>query len=277
MSNWGNSLQPKGVGQGNTLGSMFDNAMTVAVDTGLNKQVAGAAMGMMANGPLGNEDQLGKIYHLFAAHPNEVSMFFLNHLNERNQPVFIAELANLIAAIVRKEMYEFFSSDMVMTQFINKEKATELGYSTITNENLDMIIANMVPLQTIASEIQQADAQAMQIVQQAKFHALSLEEQANHQQQLMAERQRQQAWQMQQQAQMPPQRPGLFSSLLKIGAVTAAGATGGAGAQAVATNLLVDQPAQYNQQYNQQFVPGQPMPGQQMPQQGFNGVTGQPY
>ena len=276
MSNWGNSLQPKGTGQGNTFGNMFDNAMTVAVDTGLDKQVAGAAMGMMANGPLGNEDQLGKIYHLFAAHPNEVSMFFLNHLNERNQPVFIAELANLIAAIVRKEMYEFFSSDMVMTQFINKEKATELGYSTITNENLDMIIANMVPLQQIAMEIQQADAQAMQIVQQAKFQALSLEEQANHQQQLMAERQRQQAWQMQQQAQMPPQRPSLFGSLLKIGAVTAAGATGGAAAQQVATNLLVEQPAQYQQYNQQQFVAGQPMP-QQMPQQGFNGVTGQPY
>ena len=276
MSNWGNSLQPKGTGQGNTFGNMFDNAMSVAVDTGLDKQVAGAAMGMMASGPLGNEDQLGKIYHLFAAHPNEVSMFFLNHLNERNQPVFIAELANLIAAIVRKEMYEFFSSDMVMTQFINKEKATELGYSTITNENLDMIIANMVPLQTIAMEIQQADAQAMQIVQQAKFQALSLEEQANHQQQLMAERQRQQAWQMQQQAQMPPQRPSLFGSLLKIGAVTAAGATGGAAAQQVATNLLVEQPAQYQQYNQQQFVAGQPTP-QQMPQQGFNGVTGQPY
>lgn len=276
MSNWGNSLQPKGTGQGNTFGNMFDNAMTVAVDTGLDKQVAGAAMGMMASGPLGNEDQLGKIYHLFAAHPNEVSMFFLNHLNERNQPVFIAELANLIAAIIRKEMYEFFSSDMIQTQFINKEKATELGYSTITNENLDMIIANMVPLQTIAMEIQQADAQAMQIVQQAKFQALSLEEQANHQQQLMAERQRQQAWQMQQQAQMPPQRPSLFGSLLKIGAVTAAGATGGAAAQQVATNLLVEQPAQYQQYNQQQFVAGQPMP-QQMPQQGFNGVTGQPY
>ena len=123
-NNWGNSLQPTGTGQGNTLGTVFGEAMNVAQQTGLDQQIAGAAMGMVA-GPLGNEDQLGKIYHLFAAHPNEVSTFFLHHLNERGQPVFIAELANLITTIVRKELFAFFNSDMTTTNFINAEKALE--------------------------------------------------------------------------------------------------------------------------------------------------------
>ena len=276
-NNWGNSLQPAGTGQGNTLGTMFGEAMNVAQQTGLDQQIAGAAMGMVA-GPLGNEDQLGKIYHLFAAHPNEVSTFFLHHLNERNQPVFIAELANLIATIVRKEMYEFFSSDMVQTQFINKEKATDLGYSTITQENIDMILANMVPIQQILQEIQEADAQAMQIVQQAKFQALTLEEQQKHRQELWQAQQQQQQWQQQQQTMMPPQRPSLLKNMFKLGAVVGAGAVGGQGAQQVANNLLIEQPNQYNQQmYGQQPGYGQvPMQGQP-PQQGYNVGTGQPY
>ena len=119
---FGNSLQPSGTGQGNTLGTMFGEAMNVAQQTGLDQQIAGAAMGMVG-GPLGNEDQLGKIYHLFAAHPNEVSTFFLHHLNERNQPVFIAELANLITTIIRKEIYGFFQSDAFKGDYINPEKA----------------------------------------------------------------------------------------------------------------------------------------------------------
>ena len=276
-NNWGNSLQPSGTGQGNTLGTMFGEAMNVAQQTGLDQQIAGAAMGMVG-GPLGNEDQLGKIYHLFAAHPNEVSTFFLHHLNDRNQPVFIAELANLITTIVRKELFAFFNSDLTTTNFINAEKALEAGYSTITDENIDMIIANMVPLQQIAQEIQQADAQAMQIVQQAKFQALSLEEQQRHREQLWQAQQQQQQWNQQQQTMMPPQRPSLLKNLFKLGTVTAAGAVGGAGAQQVATNLMIDQPNQYNQQmYGQQPGYGQvPMQGQP-PQQGYNVGTGQPY
>ena len=193
MSNWGNSLQPSGTGQGNNMQSMFETAIDVGQQTGLNQQIAGAAMNMVS-GPLGNEDQLGKIYHLFAAHPNEVSTFFLHHLNEKNQPTLLAGLAQLISTIVRKELYAFFSSEATTTNFINVEKATELGFSTITDENIDMIISNMVPLQQIASEVQQADTQAMQIVQQAKFQALSLEQQQQHQQQQWQQQQQQQQW-----------------------------------------------------------------------------------
>jgi hypothetical protein len=271
MSNWGNSLQPSGTGQGNNMQSMFETAMDVGQQTGLNQQIAGAAMGAMSK-PLGNEDQLGKIYHLFATHPNEVSTFFLHHLNEKNQPVLLAGLATLISTIVRKELYAFFSSEATTTNFINVEKATELGFSTITDENIDMIISNMVPLQQIASEVQQADAQAMQIVQQAKFQALSVEQQQQHQQQQWQVQQQQQQWQQQQQTMMPPQRPSLFKNILKLGMVTGAGAVGGAGAQGVATNLLIEQPNQYNQQmYNQQVQ------GQQPVQQSYNVGTGQPY
>ena len=271
MSNWGNSLQPSGTGQGNNMQSMFETAMDVGQQTGLNQQIAGAAMGAMSK-PLGNEDQLGKIYHLFATHPNEVSTFFLHHLNEKNQPVLLAGLAQLISAIVRKEIYTFFNGEAFTGNYVNAEKAAELGYSSITDENIDMIISNMVPLQQIASEVQQADAQAMQIVQQAKFQALSVEQQQMQQQQQWQVQQQQQQWQQQQQTMMPPQRPSLFKNILKLGMVTGAGAVGGAGAQGVATNLLIEQPNQYNQQmYNQQVQ------GQQPVQQSYNVGTGQPY
>ena len=274
MSNWGNSLQPAGTGNGNSMQTMFETAMDVGQQTGLNQQIAGAAMGAMSK-PLGNEDQLGKIYHLFATHPNEVSTFFLHHLNEKNQPVLLAGLAQLISAIVRKEIYTFFNGEAFTGDYVNAEKAAELGYSSITDENIDMIISNMVPLQQIASEVQQADAQAMQIVQQAKFQALSVEQQQMQHQQQWQVQQQQQQWQQQQQTMMPPQRPSLFKNILKLGMVTGAGAVGGAGAQGVATNLLIEQPNQYNQQmYNQQTqgqVPQQPV------QQSYNVGTGQPY
>ena len=57
--------------------------------------------------------------------------------------------------------------------------------------------------------------------------------------------------------------------------VTGAGAVGGVGAQGVATNLLIDQPAQYNQQMYGQQMQGQ-APQQQI-QQSYNVGTGQPY
>ena len=272
MSNWGNSLQPSGTGQGNNMQSMFETALDVGQQTGLTQQIAGQAMNMVS-GPLGNEDQLAKIYHLFAAHPNEVSTFFLHHLNEKNQPTLLAGLAQLISAIVRKEIYSFFNGEAFTGNYVNAEKAAELGYSTITDENIDMIISNMVPLQQIASEIQQADAQAMQIVQQAKFQALSVEQQQQHQQQVWQQQQQQQQWQQQQQTMMPPQRPSLLKNLFKLGTVTAAGAVGGQGAQQVATNLMIEQPNQYNQQMygqQQQMV-------QQPVQQSYNVGTGQPY
>jgi hypothetical protein len=139
-----------------------------------------------------------------------------------------------------------------------------------------MIISNMVPLQQIASEVQQADAQAMQIVQQAKFQALSVEQQQQQQQQMWQQLHQQQQWHQQQQTMMPPQRPSLFKNILKLGMVTGAGAVGGAGAQGVATNLLIEQPNQYNQQmYSQQQMQGQ-VP-QQPVQQSYNVGTGQPY
>lgn len=274
MSNWGTTLMPTGTGQGNTMGTMFSSAMTVAADTGLDQQVAGAAMGMMPSGPLGNEDQLSKFYHLLAAHPNEVSMFFLQHLNEKNQPVFVANLLEAIDMLLKKNIYEFFNSAAFIGDHVDPVAATELGYSTITQENIDMVISNMVPLQQISMEIQQADAAAMQIIQQAKFQAMNVEQQQQHAQQQQAQQQQMWMQQQQQQQMMAPQRPGIFSSLFKIGAVTAAGAAGGAGAQNVATQLLVEQPGQQQgQQYGQQqFVPGQQMAGQP-----YNGVTSQPY
>ena len=136
-----------------------------------------------------------------------------------------------------------------------------------------MIIANMVPLQQIQNEIREADAQAMAIVQQAKFQALSAEQQQQHREQQWQVQQQQQQWQAQQQTMMPPQRPSLLKNLFKLGTVTAAGAVGGQGAQQVATNLMIEQPNQYNQQ-----MYGQPQQMVQQPvQQSYNVGTGQPY
>jgi hypothetical protein len=268
---------------------MFGAAQQVANDTGLGSVAMDQAMGMVG-GPMGNEDQLTKFYHLLATHPNEVSLFFLHHVNEKGQPVFIAKLLEAIELLIKKNLYEWFNSGAFKGDYIDVEKAVENGYTSITQENIDMVIAHMVPLQQIAQEVQQCDAAAMQIVQQAKFQALSVEQQSQHHQQQQV--QQQQIWSQQQQHQqmMPPQRPSLFSSLAKIAGVTAAGAVGGAGAQNVATQLLVEQPNQgyagqpaYGQQPQtyqmpapQTFVPGQQMPLQQTYQQPYNGVTGQP-
>ena len=49
-------------------------------------------------GGMRNEDQVQMFYHLMAAHPNEVSLFFLHY------PEFMKELPSLIGLIVRKEL-----------------------------------------------------------------------------------------------------------------------------------------------------------------------------
>ena len=257
MSKWGTSLTPAGTGNtANQIGDFFQSAGNVAQETGMTDQLMGAVQNQMSAG-MANDQQLGAIYHLLAAHPNEVAMYFLTYTNDKGQPSLLVGLAQLIDLIMKKNLYEWFNGPAFKGDYVDAAKAAELGYSSITQENIDMVIANMVPLQQLAMDAQQDDARSMQILQSAHFQAMSQEQQAQHQQQQWQQQQQQQQW------QQPPQREGFFKSLAKIGAVTGAGALGGAGAQSVATNLLVNNQNQqpYGQQpYGQPYqVPGQPM------------------
>ena len=111
-----------------------------------------------------------------------------------------------------------FSSDMIPQFKVDATKAVELGYSTITQENIDAAIAKAVPLQQMQAEVSQADMQAMQQINAAGMGMMQqgINQQMN--QQMMQQ-------QMMQQQMMQPQRPGL------------GGATGGFGASSEA--LLV--------------------------------------
>jgi len=218
--------------------AMFGQA---AQDSGL----AGMAMNQVDQMTSGmrNEDQVQMLYQLMALHPNEVALFFLEY------PNFMSELASLIGLIVRKELYDWFSSG-VMNATINAEKAAERGYSTITKENLDAQITKVVPAQEMQNKVHTADMQAMNMMN------------GHHQQQMMQQQMMgqpmmgqpmmgqpgmgQPAMQQQMYGQ-PPQRPGIGAAL------------GGFGSSLIRGTLGLP-PAQqgYNQQgYIQQQLPQQ--------------------
>ena len=132
-------------------------------------------------GGMKNEDQVQMLYQLMAIHPNEVALFFLEY------PSFMSELANLIGLVVRKELYAWFSSG-AMNATVNPEKAAALGYSTITQENIDAQVAKVVPTQQMQAAVSNADMQAMQMMN------------GYNQNQMMGNMQQQQ-WQQQQMMQ----------------------------------------------------------------------------
>lgn len=164
-------------------------------------------------GGMKNEDQVQMLYQLMAIHPNEVALFFLEY------PSFMSELANLIGLVVRKELYAWFSSG-AMNATVNPEKAAALGYSTITQENIDAQVAKVVPTQQMQAAVSNADMQAMQMMN------------GYNQTQMMGNMQQQQ-WQQQQMMQqqamgmqpMPP-RPGLGSALGNFGSSLIRGSLG---------------------------------------------------
>ena len=164
-------------------------------------------------GGMKNEDQVQMLYQLMAIHPNEVALFFLEY------PSFMSELANLIGLVVRKELYAWFSSG-AMNATVNPEKAAALGYSTITQENIDAQVAKVVPTQQMQAAVSNADMQAMQMMN------------GYNQTQMMGNMQQQQMMQqqmMQQQAmgmQPMPQRPGIGSALGNFGSTLIRGSLG---------------------------------------------------
>ena len=189
------SLTPPGVGGLNSdQMNMFAQA---ANQSGLTDMAVGQVNQL--TGGMKNEDQVQMLYRLMALHPNEVALFFLEY------PSFMTELSNLIGLIMRKELYAWFSGG-AMNASVNAEKAAALGYSTITQENIDAQVAKVIPTQQMQAAVSQADMQAMQMMNGHQQQMMM----GNMQQQQMMQ---QQQYQQQMMGQQPPQRPGLSSAL----------------------------------------------------------------
>jgi hypothetical protein len=176
-------------------------------------------------------------------------------------------MAQLIEIVMKKVIIEYYNGDAFKGDYVDAAKAAELGYSTITQENIDIVIANMVPIQQMVMDVQADDQRAMQIVQQAQFHAMSMEQRMQHEEQQRMMQQQQWQSQQQQQFQQPPQRPGVFGNMLRLGGIVSAGAVGGSAAQNIAAQMLVPQQQQQQQGYGQQY-PQQGYPAQNTYMQG---------
>lgn len=186
-----------------------------AQDSGL----ASMGMGMLeqATNSMSNENQVQMFYNLMATHPNEVSLFFLHY------PNFIKEVFEVFRLVIRQELYAMFSSEMIPQFKVDATKAVELGYSTITQENIDAAITKAVPLQQMQMEVSQSDMQAMQQINAAGMgmmqQGMNTQMQQHHNQQMMQQ-------QMMQQQMMAPQRPGLGSALGGFGSSLIRGSLG---------------------------------------------------
>ena len=202
------SLTPPGVGGlNNDQMNMFAQA---ANQSGLTDMAVGQVNQL--TGGMKNEDQVQMLYRLMALHPNEVALFFLEY------PSFMTELSNLIGLIMRKELYAWFSGG-AMNASVNAEKAAALGYSTITQENIDAQVAKVIPTQQMQAAVSQADMQAMQMMNGHQQQMMM----GNMQQQQMMQ---QQQYQQQMMGQQPPQRPGLSSALGGFGSSLIRGSLG---------------------------------------------------
>ena len=213
-------LTPPGIGGGFNQEQMalFSQA---AQDSGL------AAMGMgmvdqMTGGGI-NTEEIELMYHLMARHPNEVDLFLVHN------PAFLSGLADLISTIMKRELYNWFNSAAIAAT-IDATVAAELGYSTITQENIDTILANMVKgtdtqgMETTPQQrINQSDADAIALINQHKYgvQVNSMSHQMNAQQNQW---QQQQAWQQQQ--MMQQQQPGLSGALGSFGSSLIRGSLG---------------------------------------------------
>jgi len=204
------NLTPPGVGNvSQDQMNMFADAAQASGLTDMALQQVNQMTGGMKN-----EDQVQMLYQLMAIHPNEVALFFLEY------PSFMSELANLIGLVVRKELYAWFSSG-AMNATVNPEKAAALGYSTITQENIDAQVAKVVPTQQMQAAVSNADMQAMQMMNGYNQTQMM----GNMQQQQMMQQQMMQQQQMMGMQPMP-QRPGLGSALGNFGSTLIRGSLG---------------------------------------------------
>ncbi len=203
---------PGGLGGGpsNEQKQLFGQA---AQDSGLAAMGVGMLDQMTGGNKMSNENQVQMFYNLMATHPNEVSLFFLHY------PEFMKNFFEVFRLIIKQELYSLFSSDAIPQFKIDAAKGTELGYATITQENIDAAIAKTVPLQQMQMEVSQADMQAMNQINSAN---MGMVQQGMTQQQQMYQQQMHQQQMMMQQ----PQRPGMGSTLGGFGASLIRGTLG---------------------------------------------------
>ena len=207
-ANQNGSLMPNGIGGGPSQAQtqLFAQA---AQDSGLAD--AGMNMVNQATGgqSLENEDQVKLLYQLMAAHPNQVALFFLHY------PDFMGELANLIGLVVRKEVFGVLQGDLFPTLRVNPESADFAALSGITQDSIDAQVAKVAPVQQMQMEVNQADMQAMNIMNGHQQHHMMNQQQQYQQQQ----------YQQQQQQQQMPQR-GLGTALSGFGSSLIRGSLG---------------------------------------------------
>lgn len=238
----GTALTPPGVGSG-----MSQDQLAMFANAAQSSGLADIGMGVVDQWTGGgvNTEEIELMYHLMARHPNEVDLFLAENVN------FLVGLAELIAIIVRKELYTWWNSG-ASAGSVNAEKAAELGYSTITQENIDAILSKMtkgIDAQGMETTPQQrinvSDSEAIALINQHKY-GVQLGAMQNQQ----LNWQQQQMYNQQQMYQQPQQQPGISGALGNFSSTLIRGALG-----------LPPTPM-YAQQY------GQPNMGYQQPMNG---------
>ena len=256
FGNKSNTLEIPGIGAGvnQEQMNMFANA---AQQSGL--QDYGMQMLNQYTGGGLDTEQIELIHHMVARHPNEMDIFLMQ------SPHFLLGLSELISLIIRKELYAWFNSPVIPST-VNAEQAATLGYSTITQENIDATLAKMVQgtdpsgmVTTPQQRINSADAEAATVLNQYKFgHQMGI---MNNQMGMMNNQMgnQQQQWQQQQMMQQQQQQGGGLS-----------GALGAFGSTLIRGSLGLPPAGMYGGQ--QQMYPQQNMMGGQVPN-GMNGQT----
>ena len=242
-----NTLEIPGIGAGVSQEqmNMFANA---AQQSGL-QDYGMQMMNQWTGGGLDTE-QIELIHHMIARHPNEMDIFLAQ------SPGFLVGLAELISIIIKKELYEWFNSPIINST-VNAEQAASLGYSTITQENIDTILGRMVQgtdpsgmVTTPQQRINSADAESASVLNQYKF---------GHQMGMMNNQMGNQQQQWQQQQMMQQQQGGGLS-----------GALGAFGSSLIRGSLGLPPVGMYGAQ--QGMYPQQNTMGGQVPN-GMNGQT----
>jgi len=263
FGNKSNTLDIPGIGAGVSQEqmNMFANA---AQQSGL--QDYGMQMVNQFTGGGLDTEQIELLHHMVARHPNEMDIFLVQ------SPQFLLGLSELISLIMRKELYAWFNSP-VINSTVNAEQAATLGYSTITQENIDATLTKMVQgtdpsgmVTTPQQRINSADAEASSVLNQYKFgHQMGIMNNQmgmmNNQMGMMNNQMgnQQQQWQQQQMMQQQQQQGGGLS-----------GALGAFGSTLIRGSLGLPPAGMYGGQ--QQMYPQQNMMGGQIPN-GMNGQT----
>jgi len=256
-----NTLEIPGIGAGVSQEqmNMFANA---AQQSGL--QDYGMQMVNQWTGGGLDTEQIELIHHMIARHPNEMDIFLAQ------SPGFLVGLAELISIIIKKELYEWFNSPIINST-VNAEQAASLGYSTITQENIDTILGRMVQgtdpsgmVTTPQQRINSADAESASVLNQYKFgHQMGMMNNQmgmmNNQMGMMNNQMGNQQQQWQQQQMMQQQQGGGLS-----------GALGAFGSSLIRGSLGLPPAGMYGAQ--QGMYPQQNMMGGQVPN-GMNGQT----